>query len=187
MKTLTRTLLATSLIAISSTALADRQIQMSFIEVSGHDRQLVIDHSTHGYPTNADELTAILEGQGATIEARYGLKMPSESGVPQNISRTSIYNVGGDITDRGLEYSIMTSNAYPEGYDVHYTVSHAGIADIVIEDDTIVPVIDSKFISDTFNIEEGYDFNHTATYKITDMDDEGFFMPKRVYVVINVE
>ncbi|PMR71809.1 hypothetical protein [Billgrantia endophytica] len=188
MRNLTKTALATALIAISATALAeDRQIHMSFIEATGHDRQLVINHDTHGYPTDANELTAILEAQGATIEARYGLQMPSEPGVPETINRTSIHNVGGDIVDRGLEYSIMTSDAYPGGYDVHYSVSHSGIADIVVEDGIIVPVMDAKHLTETFNVEEGYDFNHTATYRIKDMDDEGFFMPKRVYVVINVE
>lgn len=185
MRNITKTILATAIMAVSATALADRQIEVSFIEATGHYKQLTINNDTHGYPTNPNEIARILKEQGATIEARHGLSMPSESGVPEEIDRTSIYNVGGDIYDRGMVYSIMVQDAYPEGYDVVYTIDHKGIADIIIDNNIITPVIDHKNISQKISVADG-DMGHVVNYTIKDMDDEGFFMPRQVYAVINI-
>lgn len=184
MRTLTKAILATTVMVASTTAMADRHIHMSFIEATGADRQVSIDHNKHGYPTSADEITAILEGQGATIEARYGLNMPSESGETETIKRTSVYNVDG-IVDKGLIYSIMTRDTDQAGYEVVYSIDHKGISDIVIEDGRMTPVIDNKSIADTIQVNGG-NVSHTVTYEVTDIDDEGFFMPTQVYAVITI-
>jgi hypothetical protein len=194
MKTITKSLLATSLIAISGTAFATPTISISFIEAVGDEKATYIDPEQIDYSTSADDLSQVLVDRGLEVK-RHGIQIPFPTDAESEvIDRTSIRAIGSKEYTEGMVYRLNfeAKNEIAEGlYGIGYNIVEFGNTTVQVSDELLGQInVVSSVSSDTDGVllyHEDESLGHIDSYSIQGLDDDLQPFTKKVYVAINIE
>jgi hypothetical protein len=184
MRKITKTAVATALMATSLTAMAsDKVVKVDVLTASSGYEKIEFDPREIGLSPDLDQIKLAMKVAGADDITQRGYIF--EAGEGEEFTINDMYTFPFDYKDyeRGLEFTASIVDAEPKGEYLHYDITYNAVSGLE----------DTGYSLD-LNIEE-HNIEHrlyiegktVVSFDIKDMDDNNRIENRKMFIIFNIE
>ncbi|WP_172116718.1 hypothetical protein [Halomonas hibernica] len=184
MKTLTRTVLATVLMATSLTAMAsDKVVKVDVLTASSGYEKVEFDPREIGLSPDLDQIKLAMKVAGADDITQRGYIFEADEGEEFTINDMYTFPFDHKDYERGLEFTASIVDAEPEGEYLHYDIIYNAVSGMEDTGDSLDLNIEEHNIEHRLYIEG----KTVVSFDIKDMDENNRIENRNMFVVFDIE
>lgn len=184
MKKLTKTAVATALMATSLTAMAsDKVVTVDVLTASSGYEKIEFDPREIGLSPNIDDIKLAMMVAGADEVTQRGYIFEAEEGEVFTINDTYTFPFDYKDYERGLEFTASVVDADPQGEYLHYDINYNAVSGL---EDTGYS-LDLNMVEHNIEHKLYIEDNTVVSFDYKDMDENNRIENRKMFIVFNIE